>query len=313
MRAFCDALVTGGAGLIGSHLVDSLLADGKTVAVVDDFSTGSKENLKDHPNLKVITADVRDPDACWKAALRYGEVWHLACPASPVRYQEDPIKTLTTAVMGTLNALALARKMEVTLLHASTSEVYGDPACHPQREDYWGNVNPVGTRACYDEGKRAAEALCADTARLGSSVRVARIFNTYGPRMSPDDGRVVSNFVTQALRGKPLTVYGDGSQTRSLCFVDDTVRGLRRLMASAVTGPVNVGNASEVTVLQLARTVIEVAKSKSRIIHQPLPSDDPRRRRPDLTRARSTLGWEAEVTLRVGLERTVAYFRSLND
>ena len=301
-------LVAGGAGFVGSHLCERLLADGHRVICVDDLSTGFRENVAHlaGPSFELVEHDVTRPLMC--GGLH--RVYNLACPAAPARYQADPVRTWKTSVLGTMHLLELARANGARFLQASTSEVYGDPQVHPQREDYWGHVNPVGPRACYDEGKRAAETLCSDVARThGVDVRIARIFNTYGPRMARDDGRVVSNFLVQALEGRPLTIYGDGGQTRSFCYVDDTVEGLVRLMEyeGALPGPVNIGNDTETTVAALAALVKELVPG-ARIDRRPLPQDDPTRRRPDLTRARKLLGWEPRVSLREGLERTRDFF-----
>ena len=310
-HASFPVLVTGGAGFVGSHLCERLLAAGRDVLCLDNFHTGSEDNLaplQQHPAFTLLRHDVTEP---LPATLQVAAVFNLACPASPVHYQADPVHTLKTSVLGALHTLALARRCAAPLLQASTSEVYGDPEQHPQREDYVGHVNCTGPRACYDEGKRCAETLCFDSRRQhGQRMKVARIFNTYGPRMRADDGRVVSNFIVQALRGAPLTVYGDGSQTRSFCYVDDLVEGLLRLMDTPdeVTGPVNLGNPAEFTVLQLAEKVIELTGSRSRIVRRPLPPDDPARRRPDITRARQLLDWQPTVPLDEGLRRTIAWF-----
>ncbi len=303
-------LVTGGAGFLGSHLCERLLLAGHDVLCVDNFASGSKCNIAHligHPRFELLRHDVSFP-----LHVEVDQVYNLACPASPPHYQHDPVQTTKTSVHGTLNLLGLARRTGARLLQASTSEVYGDPACHPQREDYWGHVNPVGPLACYDEGKRCAETLCFDYRRRHAlRVKVARIFNTYGPRMLADDGRVVSNFVVQALTGSDLTVFGDGRQTRSFCYVDDLVEGLLRLMASAddFCGPVNLGNPAESTMLALARLVIALTGSRAAIAFAPLPADDPARRRPDITLAMQQLGWQPSVSLRDGLEQTIDYFR----
>lgn len=303
-------LVTGAAGFIGSHLCRRLVAQGHDVLALDDHSSGSPLNLAGlagHPRFRQRRHDVTEPfDA------EVDQIYHLACPASPVFYQRDPVQTTKTAVLGSLHALELARRTGARVLLSSTSEVYGDPSVHPQTESYWGNVNPVGPRSCYDEGKRCAETLFFDHHRQhGVAIKVARIFNTYGPAMRPDDGRVVSNFIVQALRGESLTVYGEGSQTRSFCYVDDLVEGLVRLMASPpdVTGPVNLGNPVETTMRELATTVLDLIGGDSSIVHRPLPVDDPVRRRPDITVAQDVLGWAPSVPLRDGLAATVDHFR----
>lgn len=302
-------LVTGGAGFIGSHLIDRLMEAGHEVICLDNFYTGHKRNILrwlDHPYFELIRHDVTDP-----IRLEIDQIYHLACPASPVHYQYNPVKTIKTNVMGTLNMLGLAKRVKARFLLASTSEVYGDPEIHPQVEEYRGNVNTIGIRSCYDEGKRVAETLAFDYHRQNDvEIRVARIFNTYGPRMLENDGRVVSNFVVQALRGKPLTVYGDGSQTRSFCYVSDLVEGLIRLMNGDHVGPVNLGNPEEYTILQLAQAVQQMVNPENDIRYEPLPQDDPRRRRPDITRAKTWLGWQPTVPLQEGLQRTVADFRS---
>ena len=305
-------LITGGAGFIGSHLSERLLADGHEVICVDNFFTGSRRNVEhlfSNPRFEVIRHDVTFP-----LYLEVDEIYNLACPASPVHYQHDPVQTTKTSVVGAINMLGLAKRLRVPILQASTSEVYGDPAVHPQTEDYWGNVNPIGPRSCYDEGKRAAETLFFDYRRQHDlDIKVIRIFNTYGPRMHPNDGRVVSNFIVQALRGESITIYGDGSQTRSFCFVDDLVDGMVRLMGTGhdVTGPINVGNPGEFTMLELANAVLDITGSSSTIEHRPLPQDDPKQRQPDITLARKELGWEPTVQLRSGLEKTVDYFRGV--
>ncbi len=313
MHSSCQKtiLVTGGAGFLGSHLCDRLLREGHKVISLDNFHTGSRLNHRhqaSNPDFELIEADVADP----LPDLRIDEIYHLACPASPPHYQESPVTTLRTSLLGTLNALNLAMQTGARILLASTSEVYGDPLVHPQREDYWGNVNSFGERACYDEGKRAAEALFhAHAAERGVDIRIARIFNTYGPRMQPDDGRVVSNFVVEALQGLPITIYGDGSQTRSFCYVDDLVEGLVRLMASDVRTPVNLGNPGEFSVSELAAMVVAMTGSQSSISHLPLPSDDPRRRRPDISKAQLLLDWKPAFSLEAGLGPTIAYFRDV--
>jgi UDP-glucuronate decarboxylase len=306
------SLVTGGAGFLGSHLCDRLLAQGHEVICVDNYYTGNKRNLHqvlDNPNFEAIRHDVTFP-----IYLETDRIFNLACPASPPKYQNDPIQTTKTSVHGAINMLGLAKRLGIPILQASTSEVYGDPAVHPQTEDYWGHVNPIGPRSCYDEGKRCAETLFFDYHRqLSLEIKVARIFNTYGPRMDANDGRVVSNFVVQALQKRPLTIFGDGSQTRSFCFVDDLVDGLIRLMNSPpeVTGPINLGNPSEFTMLELAELVIELTGTDSSIEFRELPVDDPMRRRPDITLAKEDLEWEPKVALREGLSQTINYFDDL--
>jgi UDP-glucuronate decarboxylase len=302
-------LVTGGAGFLGSHLCDRLIARGDVVVCMDNFLTGREANIEhllDHPRFTLLRHDVTLP-----LDVEADEIYSLACPASPPRYQHDPIQTLRTSVLGALNLLELARRRGARILQASTSEVYGDPLQHPQAESYWGHVNPVGLRSCYDEGKRCAETLFMDYRRQhGVDVRIARIFNTYGPRMDPEDGRVVSNFIVQALRGEPLTLYGKGTQTRSFCFVDDLVEGFLRFMDTPdVTGPMNLGNPGEFTVAQLAQEVLALTGSRSPCIHLPLPADDPTQRRPDIQLAQDHLGWQPTVELREGLGRTIAWFR----
>ncbi len=305
-------LVTGGAGFVGSHLCERLVARGDDVLCVDNYFTGRKDNiahLLGLPNFEAMRHDVTVP-----LSVEVDEIYNLACPASPVHYQDDPVQTTRTSVLGALNMLELARRLKAKVLQASTSEVYGDPTVHPQTEDYRGNVSTTGPRACYDEGKRCAETLFFDFHRQsGVRIKVARIFNTYGPRMHPDDGRVVSNFILQALRGEEITLYGDGQQTRSFCFVDDLVEGLLRLMDSpdVVTGPINLGNTHEIRVRELAEEVLALTGAASKLVFRPLPQDDPMQRCPDITRARTTLGWEPRVSLREGLSRTVAYFRRL--
>jgi UDP-glucuronate decarboxylase len=305
-------LVTGGAGFLGSHLVERLLARGDEVLCVDNFFTGTRDNIADllgNPRFELIRHDVTFP-----LYVEVDRIFNLACPASPVHYQHDPVQTTKTSVHGAINMLGLAKRLGARILQASTSEVYGDPAVHPQTEDYWGNVNPIGPRSCYDEGKRCAETLFFDYHRqLGLEIKVARIFNTYGPRMHPSDGRVVSNFIVQALKGEPVTIYGDGQQSRSFCYVDDLIGGLVALMDSdrAFTGPVNLGNPVEFTMLELAETVLRLTASRSPLVRMPLPADDPRQRQPDITLARTRLNWEPQVPLEAGLERTIAYFRQL--
>ncbi|MGC8602460.1 MAG: UDP-glucuronic acid decarboxylase family protein [Desulfomonilaceae bacterium] len=302
-------VVSGGAGFIGSHLIESLLGKGYCVLCLDNMFTGSKKNISqfsDHPQFEFIRHDVVVP-----ILLEADEIYHLACPASPVHYQNNPIKTLKTSVIGTLNMLGLAKRIKARFLLASTSEVYGDPAIHPQVESYNGNVNPVGPRACYDEGKRAAETLTVGYRDYNNTnVGIARIFNTYGPRMLPNDGRVVSNFICQALRGHDITIYGDGSQTRSFCFISDMVNGLTKLMESGEPGPINLGNPYEVTIKELAENIINLIKTeKSKIVYKDLPQDDPTRRRPDISLAKKTLNWAPKIPLEDGLKATIAYFK----
>ncbi|MBB5223362.1 UDP-glucuronate decarboxylase [Amaricoccus macauensis] len=305
-------LVTGGAGFLGSHLCERLVAEGNDVLCVDNYFTGRRANvahLMDAPNFDLIRHDVTFP-----LYVEVDEIYNLACPASPVHYQFDPVQTTKTSVHGAINMLGLAKRTRAKIFQASTSEVYGDPSQHPQTEEYWGNVNPVGPRSCYDEGKRCAETLFFDYRRQHDlRVKVARIFNTYGPRMHPNDGRVVSNFIVQALKGEPITIYGDGSQTRSFCYVDDLIEGFVRLMATPddVTGPINIGNPGEFTIRQLAETVIDMTGSRSRIVSLPLPENDPKQRRPDITKAGEVLGWTPAVDLRIGLRRTITYFDGL--
>jgi UDP-glucuronate decarboxylase len=305
-------LVTGGAGFIGSHLARRLLEEGDEVLVVDNFYSGTRENIFDvhlHPNFELLRHDVTFP-----LYVEVDEIYHLACPASPVFYQRDPVQTAKTCVHGAINMLGLAKRTGAKILLASTSEVYGDPAEHPQLESYWGNVNPIGVRSCYDEGKRCAETLFFDYWRQHRvRIKVARIFNTYGPRMAPDDGRVVSNFIVQALEGQPITVFGDGTQTRSFCYVDDLVDGLVRLMGTPddVVGPMNLGNPVEFTMVELATKVLDLVQTGSRLVHEPLPADDPVRRRPDISQARELLGWEPTVALDEGLAKTVDHFRAV--
>jgi UDP-glucuronate decarboxylase len=302
-------LVTGGAGFLGSHLCDRLLAQGHEVICLDNFFTGRKQNIRHlvgHPAFECVRHDVIDP-----FKFEVDRIYNLACPASPPHYQYNPIKTTKTSVMGAINCLGLAKRVKARVFQASTSEVYGDPAVHPQPESYWGHVNPIGRRSCYDEGKRCAETLFFDYHREnGVDIRVVRIFNTYGPRMNPDDGRVVSNFIVQALRGQDITVYGDGSQTRSFCFVDDLIEGFVRLMEQTATpGPINIGNPGEFTMLELAEKVLAKVSSKSRIVFKELPADDPKQRRPDISLAKKYLDWEPRVPLDEGLEKTIAHFR----
>ena len=305
-------LVTGGAGFLGSHLCEALLAEGADVLCVDNYFTGRRANiahLLDHPNFEAMRHDVTLP-----LYVEVDEIYNLACPASPVHYQFDPVQTTKTSVIGAINMLGLAKRVKARILLASTSEVYGDPTVSPQSEDYRGNVNPLGPRACYDEGKRCAETLFFDYRRQhGLDIKVVRIFNTYGPRMRPNDGRVVSNFILQALQGQDITLYGDGRQTRSFCYVDDLIRALIAMMASGrdTQGPINIGNPNEITIRELAETILRITGSPSRLVHQSLPQDDPLQRCPDITRARATLGWQPEVALESGLRRTIAYFERL--
>lgn len=304
-------LVTGGAGFLGSHLIDRLIEQGHDVICLDNFFTGAKDNIRHllgHPNFELMRWDVIDP-----FKIEVDQIYNLACPASPVHYQYNAIKTVKTSVMGAINCLGLAKRVNARIFQASTSEVYGDPEVHPQVESYRGSVNPIGIRACYDEGKRVAETLFFDYHRQnGVDIRVVRIFNTYGPRMHPGDGRVVSNFIVQALKGEDITVYGDGSQTRSFCYVDDLVEGFLRLMnCEDFTGPVNIGNPGEFTILELAEAVIRLTGSTSKIINEPLPQDDPLQRKPDISLAREKLGWEPKVQLEEGLQRTIDYFKKV--
>ena len=302
-------LVTGGAGFLGSHLCERLLAAGNEVICLDNFFTGRKKNVQHlltNPNFDLIRHDITIP-----ILLEVDKIYHLACPASPIHYQYNAIKTIKTNVLGTINMLGIAKRAKARILFASTSEVYGDPAIHPQKEDYWGNVNTIGIRSCYDEGKRVAETLMMDYHRQNKvDIKIIRIFNTYGPRMLPDDGRVVSNFIIQALKGEDITVYGKGSQTRSFCYVDDLVEGMVRMMDSEnFTGPVNLGNPEEYTILEFAQKIIAMTGSKSKIAYRPLPSDDPRQRQPDITLAGQKLGWKPVVSVTDGLTRTIEYFR----
>lgn len=305
-------LVTGGSGFLGSHLCDRLLERGDEVICADNFFTGARRNIEhllDHKRFELIRHDV-----CFPLYVEVDEIYNLACPASPIHYQHDPVQTTKTSVHGAINMLGLAKRLKAKIFQASTSEVYGDPLVHPQPESYWGHVNPIGARSCYDEGKRCAETLFFDYHRQHAlRIKVARIFNTYGPRMHPNDGRVVSNFIVQALKGEPLTIYGNGSQTRSFCYRDDLVEGFLRLMDSpdAVTGPINLGNPGEFTIRELAEQVLELTGSKSPLIDLPLPADDPKQRQPDITQARDVLGWEPKVPLRDGLTKTIDYFDKL--
>lgn len=308
-----SVLVTGGAGFLGSHLCDRLIADGAHVLCVDNFFTGSHDNiahLHGHPQFELMRHDVTFP-----LFVEVGQIYNLACPASPIYYQHDPVQTTKTSVHGAINMLGLAKRTGARIFQASTSEVYGDPSVHPQPESYWGNVNPIGIRSCYDEGKRCAETLFFDYHRQhGLEIKVVRIFNTYGPRMHPQDGRVVSNFIMQALRGEPITIYGDGSQTRSFCYVDDLIEGFVRFMATPAdfTGPMNLGNPGEFSMIELAEMVLELTGSKSQLVRNPLPQDDPKQRRPDISLAQETLaGWAPRTPLREGLGRTIDYFDGL--
>ncbi len=305
-------LITGGAGFLGSHLCERLLAGGAHVICADNFYTGAHSNiahLRDHPHFELVRHDVSFP-----LYVEVDEIYNLACPASPIHYQRDPVQTTKTSVVGAINMLGLAKRVKARVFQASTSECYGDPAVHPQPEGYWGNVNPIGPRSCYDEGKRCAETLFFDYHRQHRlRIKVARIFNTYGPRMHPNDGRVVSSFIVQALQGKDITVFGEGDQTRSFCYVDDLIEGFVRLMATPdeVTGPVNLGNPGEFTIRQLAEQVIEMTGSKSKLVHRPLPQDDPKQRRPDISLAGEVLDWRPAIQLREGLAKTIAYFDAL--
>jgi UDP-glucuronate decarboxylase len=305
-------LITGGAGFLGSHLCDRLINEGHEVMCVDNFFTGSKKNIEHllpHPKFELLRHDVTFP-----LFAEVDEIYNLACPASPIHYQFDPVQTTKTSVHGAINMLGLAKRLNAKILQASTSEVYGDPAVHPQTEDYWGNVNPIGIRSCYDEGKRCAETLFFDYWRQHQlRIKVIRIFNTYGPRMHPKDGRVVSNFIMQALKGEDITIFGDGSQTRSFCYVDDLIDGMIKMMRSpdVLTGPVNLGNPNEFTMLDLAQKVIGLTKSKSNLIFKPLPQDDPKQRQPDITLAKKELDWKPSVELEAGLMKTIAYFKGL--
>jgi len=301
-------VVTGGAGFIGSHLCERLLRDGHEVICLDNFFTGSKGNITGllaNPAFELIRHDITQP-----ILLEADRIYNLACPASPIHYQFNPVKTIKTSVLGTIHMLGLAKRVRARILQASTSEVYGDPEIHPQTEQYWGNVNPIGVRSCYDEGKRVAETLMMDYHRQnGVDVRIIRIFNTYGPRMAVNDGRVVSNFIVQALKGEDITVYGDGGQTRSFCYVDDLVEGMVRMMGTdGFTGPVNLGNPAETTILEFARRIIALTGSRSQIVFRPLPADDPKQRQPDISLARERLGWEPQVDVETGLKRTIDYF-----
>jgi UDP-glucuronate decarboxylase len=305
-------LITGGSGFLGSHLCDRLVAEGANVICVDNFFSGARSNIEHllgDKRFELIRHDVTFP-----LYIEVDQIYNLACPASPIHYQRDPVQTTKTSVHGAINMLGLAKRVRAKILQASTSEVYGDPNVHPQTEEYWGNVNPIGPRSCYDEGKRCAETLFFDYRRQHSlRIKVARIFNTYGPRMHPNDGRVVSNFIVQALLGRDITIYGDGAQTRSFCYVDDLIDGFIRLMGSGddITGPINIGNPTEFTILQLASQVIELVGSRSRIVHRPLPQDDPRQRQPDISKAQGALSWTPRTPLTEGLKRTIAYFEEM--
>ncbi len=302
-------LVTGGGGFLGSHLCERLIKEGHEILCLDNFFTGRKENiahLLPHPSFELVRHDIVLP-----ILLEVDAIYHLACPASPIHYQYNPVKTIKTNILGTLNMLGIAKRVKARMLLASTSEVYGDPVVHPQKENYWGNVNPIGIRSCYDEGKRVAETLMMDYHRQNRvDIRIVRIFNTYGPRMLPNDGRVVSNFIVQALKGEEITVYGDGTQTRSFCYVDDLVDGMIRMMAhETFIGPVNLGNPDEYTILDFAKKIVAMTGSASKIVHKPLPSDDPTQRQPDITLAGEKLGWKPKIPVDEGLQRTIAYFR----
>jgi UDP-glucuronate decarboxylase len=312
MATTYKSLITGGSGFLGSHLCDRLIKDGHDVLCVDNFFTGSKANvahLLGHPRFELMRHDVTFP-----LYVEVDQIYNLACPASPIHYQHDPVQTTKTSVHGAINMLGLAKRVKARILQASTSEVYGDPVVHPQTEDYWGNVNPIGPRSCYDEGKRCAETLFFDYHRQNNvDIKVVRIFNTYGPRMHPNDGRVVSNFMVQALKGQDITMYGDGQQTRSFCYVDDLIEGFVRMMATApgFTGPINIGNPNEFTMLELAENVLRLVGGKSKLTFHPLPADDPKQRQPDITLAKSALAWEPKVCLEDGLKETITYFRKL--
>ena len=302
-------LVTGGAGFLGSHLSERLLGEGSDVVCIDNFFSGHKDNIRPfvaHPYFELIRHDVIHP-----LFVEVDRIYHLACPASPIHYQMNPIKTVKTNVMGTINMLGLAKRIRSRILLTSTSEIYGDAQVHPQPESYWGNVNSIGVRSCYDEGKRVAETLMMDYHRQNKvDIRIVRVFNTYGPRMAVDDGRVVSNFIVQALRGDPITIYGDGGQTRAFCYVSDLIEGIRRMMDQETTlGPINLGNPSEFTIIELAEKIIKMTGSRSKFVHKPLPSDDPVRRRPDISMAKAKLDWEPKVSLDEGLARTIEYFK----
>ena len=303
-------LVTGGAGFLGSHLIDKLMRANQEVICLDNYFTGNKSNIKEwltHPNFEIIRHDVTEP-----IQLEIDQIWHLACPASPIHYQENPIKTAKTSFLGTYNMLGLARRVKAKFLLASTSEVYGDPKINPQKESYHGYVNPVGIRSCYDEGKRISETLCSDYQRIHNlDIRIMRIFNTYGPRMKPNDGRVVSNLIYKALQNKPLTIYGDGTQTRSFCYVDDLIEGMRNLMGSNTDSPVNIGNPEELTILELAKKIRKKINPNLEIVFKPLPQDDPYKRQPDISKAKTNLGWEPYTSLDSGLDKTISWFKNL--
>jgi UDP-glucuronate decarboxylase len=312
MRDSGRVLITGGAGFLGSHLCERLIGEGMDVLCVDNYFTGRRTNVEallDHPRFELMRHDVTFP-----LYVEVDQIYNLACPASPVHYQHDPVQTTKTSVHGAINMLGLAKRVRATIFQASTSEVYGDPQVHPQTEDYWGHVNPIGLRSCYDEGKRCAETLFFDYHRQHKlKIKVGRIFNTYGPRMHPNDGRVVSNFIVQALKGRDITIYGKGTQTRSFCYVSDLIEGFVRLMATGpdVTGPINLGNPVEFTMIELAELVLKLTGSSSKLIFEPLPSDDPKQRQPDISKAKQALGWEPKVKLEDGLKETIAYFRSI--
>ena len=303
-------LVTGGAGFLGSHLIDKLMNLNQEVICLDNYFTGDKSNIKkwlDHPNFEIIRHDVTEP-----IKIEIDQIWHLACPASPIHYQENPIKTAKTSFLGTYNMLGLARRVKAKFLLASTSEVYGNPKINPQKESYHGYVNPVGIRSCYDEGKRISETLCSDYQRIHNlDIRIIRIFNTYGPRMKPNDGRVVSNLICQALQNKPLTIYGDGLQTRSFCYVDDLIEGMKNLMDSSIDSPVNIGNPEELTIIELAKIIRRKINPDLEIIFNPLPQDDPSKRQPDIMKAKTNLGWEPNTSLDSGLDKTISWFKTL--
>ena len=303
-------LVTGGAGFLGSHLIDKLMNDNQEVICLDNYFTGNKSNIKkwiNHPNFELIRHDVTEP-----IQLEIDQIWHLACPASPIHYQENPIKTAKTSFLGTYNMLGLARRVNAKFLLASTSEIYGNPKINPQEESYFGYVNPIGVRSCYDEGKRISETLCSDYQRIHNlEIRIMRIFNTYGPRMKPNDGRVVSNFICQALQNKPITIYGEGKQTRSFCYVEDLIKGMNNLMQSKVSSPVNIGNPEELTILDLANKIRNKINPNLEIIFKPLPQDDPLKRQPDITKAKSQIGWEPHTSLDTGLDKTISWFKKL--